>query len=224
MRKPIRAAATACLLAFALPVPAGDAPDAMKSIFLVARRNLPDPNFRESVVLVTHHGGQAPIGLIVNRRTGVPLSRIFPGIDRLKDGRDKLFFGGPVKSQELVAMFRAKSRPADSIEVLEGVYLSTDRELMREMLGRDPPVEGLRIFAGFSAWAPRQLESEIERGDWHLARADAGTAFEGQTETLWEKLERKASAKAVRGFPGTPLAHHDPLHSTVDSRHIAVIP
>ncbi len=197
MRSLIRVAGVALLLCLALPVPAGDA-EPMKSIFLVARRNLPDPFFRESVVLVTHHGGPAPIGIIVNRRTGIPLSRLFPGIDRLQDGKERLFFGGPVKTQELVAMFRAKSRPADSIEVLEGVYLSTDRELMRSMLERQPPVEGLRIFAGYAAWAPTQLESEVERGDWHLARADAGIAFDGKPEALWQKLERNASAQAVR--------------------------
>lgn len=179
-------------LAFALPA-FGDDAEPVKSIFLVARKDMPDPFFHDSVVLVTNFGGPAPLGVIVNRRTEITLASVFPDIARLRSREEKLFFGGPVRRQELVGVFRAAAPPEDAIEVFDGVYMSSDRELLRGLLARENPVDGLRVFAGYAGWGPGQLEAEIARGDWHLARADAATVFEKRPETLWRELDRRAS-------------------------------
>ena len=182
------------LLAFALPA-FGDEAEPLKSVFLVARKDMPDPFFHDSVVLVTNFGGPGPVGVIVNRRTEVTLASVFPDIERLRSREEKLFFGGPVKRQELVFLVRAAAplADADAIEILGGVYLSSDHEALRELLARDNPVDGLRVFAGYAGWGPGQLEAEVARGDWHVARADAGTVFEKRPETLWRELERRAA-------------------------------
>ena len=185
------------LVGFALPTFGEDA-QPMKSILLVARKNLPDPNFRDSVVLVTRSAALAPVGVIVNRPTDVPLSRVFPDIERLRSRDDKLFFGGPVMPDQLLVVFRAAVPPTEAIEVLEGVYMSSSGELLRELLGSDNPVEGLRVFAGHAGWAPGQLESEVTRRDWHLVTADARMVLEMEPESLWKELERRASATTVR--------------------------
>jgi len=173
----------------------------MKSIFLVARKDLPDPFFRDSVVLVTNPGGPAPVGVIINRPTDIPLARVFPDIERLRPLDEKLFFGGPVKRLELVVVFRSATRPQESIEVFDGIYLSTKREQVRELLARDDAIPGLRVFAGHAAWAPGQLEAEVARGGWHLVQADAKAVFGRNPERLWRELERRALANTVRG-PG----------------------
>jgi len=184
----------------------------MKSILLVARKNLPDPFFRDSVVPVTRSAGLAPVGVIVNCPTDVPLSSVFPDIERLRLREEKLFFGGPVAREQLVVVFRAAVAPTEAIEVLEGVYMSSSRELLRELLGRENPVEGLRVFAGHAGWAPGQLESEVRRADWHLATADARMIFEEKPERLWQELERRASATTVRREHPAVLGQHDAYH------------
>jgi hypothetical protein len=55
------------------------------------------------------------------------------------------------------------------------------------------PSRTYRLYAGFSGWAPRQLESEIERNGWYLLPADAESVFRKDTATLWEELVRKAT-------------------------------
>jgi putative transcriptional regulator len=172
----------------------GDDAEPSKSILLVARKDLPDPFFRTSVVLITNYGGEAPMGVIINRPTGITLASVFPDIERLRSRDDKLFFGGPVRPDGLLVVFRAATQPARAIKLLDGVYMSSSRELMQDLLGRDPPVEGLRVFAGHAGWAPGQLEAEVARNDWHLSAADAKSIFERKPETLWPELERKASA------------------------------
>jgi putative transcriptional regulator len=184
----------ALLWAFVLPAFGHDAPS-MKSILLVARKDLPDPFFRDSVVLITQSATRAPIGVIVNRPTDVPLSRVLPDIDALRTRDDRLFFGGPVMREQLIAVFRAPAPPSEALEVLDGVYMSSSRESLLELLGRENPVAGLRVFAGYASWAPGQLESEVARGDWHLTPADSRALFGTRPERLWQELERRASAK-----------------------------
>jgi putative transcriptional regulator len=192
------------LLALALPSSGADAPP-MKSIFLVAKKDLPDPNFSQTVVLVSNYGGASPMGVIINRPTEILLASALPDVERLRARKEKLFFGGPVKRNELVAVFRAPLPPqaGTAIEVLDGVYLSTSAKLLRELLGRDNPMEGLRIFAGYSGWGPGQLESEVARGSWHLVRADAKTIFEKKPEGMWQELERRASSIVALRSPET---------------------
>ena len=187
------------LLVSILPSLAAFADDPVRegSIFLVASRELSDPFFRQTVVLVTHRAGPAPVGVIINRPTGIALSRVVPGLDKPPAQEAKVFFGGPVNPEGLLVVFRDATKPEDAIEVLEGVYLSSGKEALREILSRDKPVKGLRVFAGYAAWAPGQLEAEIARGDWHLVRADAGAIFASKPEALWPELERRASAKPV---------------------------
>jgi putative transcriptional regulator len=185
------------LLALIGPAAFADEASSMSSIFLVARKDLPDPNFRDSVVLITHRGS-APVGVIINKPTKFSLGESLPDLEESPVREAKLYFGGPVNAQGVVGVFRAERRPDDSVEMLAGVYMSFSKEVLREVLGRKAPTNGVRVFAGHASWAPGQLEAEIARGDWHLARADAGTIFATKPETLWTQMERRASASKVR--------------------------
>ena len=155
------------------------------AILLVARADLPDPNFRDSVVLVMNNIAAAPAGVIVNRPTSMPVSRLFPDIERLARLGDKVYFGGPVGLGSVSFVFRADAPPERATAVLDGVYVSTDVELLRTLLARDKPMEGLRIFIGYSGWAPGQLEAEIARGDWKLEPAKPDAIFRARPEHPW---------------------------------------
>ena len=157
----------------------------LTTILLRARAELPDPNFKDSIVLVMNHIGPAPAGVIVNRPTRIPVSRLFPELDRLARLDDKVYFGGPVDIQSVSFLFRAEKPPEHATEVLERVYVSTDRELLRALLSRDRPMEGLRIFIGYSGSTRGQLEAEIARGDWTHAPADARAIFDIKPEHPW---------------------------------------
>ena len=84
---------------------------------------------------------------------------------------------------------------AGSPQVLDGVYLATNPELLRKLLARDKPMEGLRIFIGYSGWAPGQLEAEIARGDWTLAPAEPGVIFDSRPEHPWPEPSAPAGAQ-----------------------------
>jgi putative transcriptional regulator len=155
------------------------------TILLVARAELHDPNFKDSVVLVMNNIAPAPAGLIINRPTRIPVSELFLDVERLAHVEDKIYFGGPVQIESVSFLFRAATPPEHATQVVDDVYLSMDGDLLRKLLGRDKPMEGLRIFIGYSGWGPGQLQAEIARGDWTLAPADSRAIFDGKSEHPW---------------------------------------
>jgi putative transcriptional regulator len=166
------------------PTAADDAKP-LTAILLVAQGELRDPNFADSVVLVMNNLGPAPIGLVVNRPTEIPVARLFPDLKHLAPLHDKVYFGGPVDLESVWFLFRAAKPPQHAIQAFGGIYLSSSRELLVHLLGRDKPMDGLRIFIGHSGWAPGQLEAEIARGAWTLERAEADAIFKGKSEHPW---------------------------------------
>ena len=157
----------------------------LTAMLLVARNELPDPDFKDSVVLVMNNLGSAPAGIIVNRPTKITVSHLFPDLQRLAQVRDRVYFGGPVEFGSVWFLFRSDKPRDQAIQAFDSVYVSASEELLRELLGRDKPMEGLRIFIGHSGWGPGQLEAEIARGDWTLKPAEADAIFNGKSEHPW---------------------------------------
>jgi putative transcriptional regulator len=184
-------AALALVLAAAAAWPAmADDAQPVTTILLVARPELRDANFKDSVVLVMNNVAPAPAGVILNRPTRIMVSQLFSEAPQLAGLDDKLYFGGPVATESISFVFRAATPPERGTRVVDGVYFSTDRTLLFKLLDREKPMEGLRVFIGFSGWAPGQLEAEIERGDWTLAPADAEAIFGGKDERPWPDQAR----------------------------------
>jgi len=189
MKKPAIALCALLLLSgMSWPTSADDT-KALTTILIVARAELPDSSFKDSVVLVMNNIGPAPIGVIINRPTRIAVSRVFPDLEHLAQLGDKLYFGGPVDIESASFLFRADTPPEHATRVVDGVYFSANRELLLKLLGRDKPMEGLRIFIGHSGWAPGQLEAEIARGDWTLTPAEADAIFHGKSEHPWPEQQ-----------------------------------
>ncbi len=180
------------------------------AIFLVAKRELADPNFRETVVLVTHPSRGGPWGVIINRPLEHRLSEVLTDYESLKGRKDVLFFGGPVARQGLVFLVRSPKAPPGATAVLRDVFFTSDTDLIDSLLKRPDPTRGLRVFSGHSGWAPGQLQQEIARGGWHVVPADAETVFDKDPALVWPELIRRATTKQTR-------------HSSVVTRHASWI-
>ncbi len=179
---------------------AGDRDKPLTALLLMAGPDISDPFFGDSVVLVMNNLAPAPIGIIINRPTAVPVSQLFPDMKRLVKLPDKVYFGGPIESESVWFLFRTTAAPPRAaIKVLDGICLSADRSLLLRLLRRDKPLDGLRIFIGHAGWAPGQLEQEVASGAWKLEHADPDSLFKGQSEHPW---------------PSEPSTPELPKHST----------
>jgi putative transcriptional regulator len=186
LRREVACAFCAVLLLLGSSWPAcADDAKSPTAILLIGRADLPDSDFADSVVLVMNKLGPGPVGIIVNRPTQMAVAELFPDLKRLARLHDKVYFGGPVEFGSVWFLFRAATPPQHAIQALDGIYLSANRELLLQLLGRDKPMDGLRIFIGHAGWAPGQLEAEIDRGSWSLERADSDAIFSGKTEHPW---------------------------------------
>lgn len=191
-------ASLACLVA-CLGILCADAkPADGRPEFLVARKDLLDPNFHDAVVLLTKRGPEGAVGFIVNRRTDVPLAKALPETKALQGLDARLYFGGPVMRDVVIFLFRSPTERAGATEILPGVQASSSSSLLDELLARAKPTDGLHVFAGLAGWGPGQLESELERGDWGLVPADAQSIFDEKPATLWARLYPRAFAVQVR--------------------------
>jgi putative transcriptional regulator len=182
------------LLLSAVAAPAAEAPRA-NGLLLVARPTLVDPNFRETVVLVTRHAGGGAVGVVLNRPTGLRLEEAFPDQTSLKGRPDVVFLGGPVSTGTLVTVFRAPGPEAKALRVLDDVWMTLDRDVVDRVLATGS--REVRIHGGHAGWAPGQLEAEIAHGAWVVLDADAETIFRMDPQTMWRTLLRRASERAT---------------------------
>ena len=185
---PSRRAALLALFVFA---GAAQAQSASKSQFLIARPGMPDPNFRESVVLVIQAQGGEATGVILNRPTDHSLAELLRG-QRFEAFTDPIFFGGPVARQGLFALFEADNYSGPAVPMLPGIYLAVLPDSVDALLSK-PPAK-IRFFSGYSGWAPGQLQGELDRGDWLVVDADAKTVFLRDTSRLWRDMVKRAGA------------------------------
>lgn len=180
-----------------------------KGSFLVAARRLEDPNFTETVVLLLAYGSGGAMGIVVNRPTPVKLATVLPDIEELEGREHRLHVGGPLSQGALLVLVRSPQRPADSEHVLEDVYVTSSRAVIRQALGEEGSGKRLRVYAGYAGWAPGQLAAEVGRGDWHVARGSADDVF--STSDPWRRLIERLDARWVRvldavdSSPGRPI-------------------
>jgi len=188
--------------------------DVANGILLVAKPELQDPNFRQTVVLITQpQPGAGPIGVIVNRPTDHRLRQLFPEIDALRSNDDRIYSGGPVQRDMVLFVFRSSSAPKAGLHVLGDLYLSGNAELLAEVLKRPEPTRDLRVYAGYAGWAPGQLQAEIELGGWVVFRAEPEIIFSKDPAAVWGALIARAGKRSTRSpeaIPAVPVAAATP--------------
>jgi putative transcriptional regulator len=191
----VAAAMCAAALSFA------DAASAQPAaVLLVARPELADPNFRETVVLVTHTPRGETVGVVLNRPTTQRLADVAPGFPRADAYAEPVYRGGPVLPQMIVALFRSAAPPgAAAFKVAPETYLSLDPKIVDSLLEKRQ--ERYRLFAGFSGWGPGQLEAEIAHDGWYVLPATEELLFRSDTSGMWRELLEKARSRRTLYSP-----------------------
>ena len=186
----------------------GKETDKAKPVFLVARPEIGDPIFQQSVVLLfpasieaSEGGARIMIGLIVNRAASVSLGDVFPDEKTFKNRTETAYFGGPVDVRSFCALFRSKKDVKQAVHLFEDVYVSFDDAFIKEHLKRPADVTDLRLFLGRSQWSPAQLQNERNLGAWYSVPAETGLVFTANPQYLWHNLiERADPGPTVKAF------------------------
>ena len=162
---------------------------------LVASPELGDPNFARSVILVLRHDEEGTIGVVLNRPTNLVPATIFPELGAsIGSYQGHLFRGGPIAATRLLYIVRGLAAATVSgPEVLDKVFLSIDDESLPDMVRLADGTNDLRLYAGHAAWAPGQLQMEINAGGWQLLPGSPELVFDADPGGLWAELEGRGA-------------------------------
>jgi putative transcriptional regulator len=161
--------------------------------FLVATRQLIDPRFTQTVVLLIRYNKEGALGLIINRPTKANLSDALPDLPNVKSIKETLFLGGPVDLSRMFLLLLSSEPPKESIRVFGHVYVSSSKEVLQERIPIQSAKEKLRVYAGYAGWGAGQLESEIQQGHWNVWHADAEIIFNTPAKDVWPEMIRRST-------------------------------
>ncbi len=162
---------------------------------LLSMPQLNDPNFKQTVVLLCEHGEEGAFGLVLNRQTDTPASsvvRLSPPIE-VENGL-QLWIGGPVEPERGWILMGDEPPEVESVEVCDGLYLSTSPDLLRRLLVNGPP-ERTRLLTGYAGWGAGQLDAELSASSWLIADIQLDLIFDIQATQMWETAIRRLGAE-----------------------------
>jgi putative transcriptional regulator len=160
-------------------------------MLLVARPELPDPRFREAVILLVQHGPGGTAGLILNRPSRLALAEVLPELPSASGSGNTLSYGGPVAPRAFMVLLQVQGEPPEPAQkVLENIYLTGPQQLLAWFEKHRTQIP-CRVFTGYSGWSSGQLERELIRGDWQVLPAGEGVLFSPEVAGLWNELVKR---------------------------------
>jgi putative transcriptional regulator len=165
---------------------------------LISSPSLTDPNFRRTVVLMTHHDEDGAVGLVLSRPSELTIAEAVPDLGELPYADEVVYIGGPVQPEAVVVLVEL-DEPDDGVEPIVGNVAYLPPEIPPDEL----PVGRARVFAGYSGWGPGQLEDELEgelEGElkipsWIVAAALPDDVFAADPDELWRTVLRRQGGK-----------------------------
>jgi putative transcriptional regulator len=168
---------------------------------LISSPALLDPNFRRTVILVTHHDEEGAMGLVLTRPSDLRVADAIPDLADLPWADDPVHVGGPVAPDAMTALAEFEDVDDAAAPVVGRVgFVAADATV------EDVTILRLRVFAGYAGWGAGQLEAELEEPSWLVVPAEPDDAFAEDPDELWKTaVERKGGRFALlAGMPFDP--------------------
>jgi putative transcriptional regulator len=126
------------------------------------------------------------MGVVLNRPSEALAVEAVPQLEALVEAEAPLWVGGPVEPSGVVVLAEFTD-PAESASIVVGdvgfIPADGDAALLAASIGR------CRVFAGYSGWAPGQLEAELEESAWIVEPARPEDVF--ADGDLWGTVLRR---------------------------------
>jgi putative transcriptional regulator len=167
---------------------------------LVASRGLGDPRFAGTVILLVHYDEKGVLGLVLNRRTDVPISRVLD-LKAAKDRSDPVYLGGPVGPSAVFALFQSSARIEKAENIFGGLYLISDKGLFEQTISARPDPGVFHVYLGYAGWTQDQLRTEVQLGAWFVFPADTATVFNSDPDSLWLQMIQKTELLMAKSGP-----------------------
>src|SRR4051812_8780611 len=87
---------------------------------LISSPSLVDPNFRRTVVLLTHHDEEGAVGLVLSRPSDLRIDDAVPELGELPYADEVVYLGGPVQPDAVVVLAELNEPPDDEDDAIVG--------------------------------------------------------------------------------------------------------
>jgi putative transcriptional regulator len=158
--------------------------------FLVAVPQLGDPNFQRALILLMEHGDDGALGIVVNRTGSVNMADVARSqglLPRSELAGQPVYVGGPVQTERGFVLHGAPGLD-DSVEINDGLFVSSSLETLKELLGKRDTL--FKLCLGYAGWGPGQLERELQEGAWITAPLSRRHVLETPAPKAWDSVLR----------------------------------
>ena len=158
---------------------------------LIANPSLEDIRFQNAVILICESTDDVVMGLILNK----PLKNFNVGqlLKIMKLGKssdnvmEKVFFGGPVHTNQGFIVHSKNKSNLNSECILNEIILTTSNEILIDISEGISPLN-TKIFLGCAVWDKNQLDNEMLENSWIISNGTKDLIFYKNSElSLWNK-------------------------------------
>ena len=184
---------SAITLVLAAPLAWSD--DITETVLLVAKRQLKDRIYGNTILIARPLGDERHVGFIVNKPTTMTLGKLFPKHLPSQKVVDPVYLGGPTGPEVIFAMIKGRESPGGrSLQLAPGLYVAFDSAVVDRIIESQP--QQARFFAGMVLWQPMELGEEVKRGLWYVLEPQPEILLRKSTDGLWEDLVNRSERRA----------------------------
>ena len=161
--------------------------------FLVAKPHMPDPRFKETVIVMLYHNPEnGAAGLVVNKPIETMsirelfLSSNLSLPEKIVEKEITIYWGGPVDAQHIFFIHSSDYKSEDFISSNNDFTITREPDILFDIAKNEGPKEYI-ILLGISVWESGQLDSEMMRGDWDKKLNNYTPLFDNGKE-MWSHL------------------------------------
>lgn len=161
--------------------------------FLVAKPSMPDPRFKETVIVMLYHNQEkGAAGLVINKPIEkIPITEFFKSInikppDKIIDKEITLYWGGPVDTKHIFFIHSSEYNSKNFIASNNNFTVTRESKVLFDIVSNKGPKKYI-IILGIAAWEPGQLDSEIKRDNWDK-KLNHNTSLFNNGNEMWSRL------------------------------------
>lgn len=149
---------------------------------LLAHPALREPIFRRTVVLLSTHGDEGAMGVVLNRPLGRQLAELNAEFALGPLAGVPLYGGGPVAPDQLIIVSWQWLKAEGAFQLQFGL----EPDKAAELIGSPGVV--VRAFLGYAGWSKGQLENELKHDTWIVTPVDGTQLEQADGTALWRNI------------------------------------
>lgn len=161
---------------------------------LIAPPSMLDHRFENTVLLLTHHDDEMSLALALNKKSNYRVNEILKPFKISLDSNPVLYWGGPVNPTTIWMLHDADWQIENTGKLNDDWAVTSHENMFHELQSGNWPSR-YRIMCGHCAWAPGQLEGELEgiapwdhKSSWLVAHdPDKNWLLGCDPDDLWQK-------------------------------------